>query len=309
MNRRWLLAVLVLFLATILVAYAVSLTALGTKRLSIGVEIDTLVLILGLLVTISVFAVSFARARAISMTEEAVEHAKAQAMDERRRFLRRLDHELKNPLTAIRAGMANLSSADGDGWSEAKSSVDSQILRLSRLTSDLRKLADLESRELGERSLIDMTELLGEAFEAAEGRPNAQERSMTLTLPQAPWPLPQVRGDRDLLFLALFNLLDNALKFTGTGDTVEVRAFEDGANVVVEVADTGIGIPEEESRHVWEELYRGHQAQGVPGSGLGLSLVRAIVERHGGQTELRSKMKHGTVITVRLPIGRQVSDL
>jgi len=172
------------------------------------------------------------------------------------------------------------------------------------LTSDLRKLADLESRPLEERNPVEMQELLGEVFAAAKERPNANERTMSLTMPQAPWPLPRVSGDRDLLFLALFNLLDNALKFTKPGDTVEVRAFEDGENVVVEVADTGIGIPAEEVRHVWEELYRGQEAHGVPGSGLGLSLVRAIVERHGGNTELRSKTKHGTVITVRLPAGR-----
>ena len=241
-------------------------------------------------------------------TQQALEQAQAKGSEERRRFLRRLDHELKNPLTAIRAGLANLATVDGDeSWSEAMTSVESQILRLSRLTSDLRKLADLESRSLEERGPADLGTLLREAFEAAQARPNAEERSLTLTLPQAPWPLPQVNGDRDLLFLAVFNLLDNALKFTKPGDAVEVRAFEDSANVIVEVADTGIGIPAQEAPLVWEELYRGQEAHGVPGSGLGLPLVRAIVERHGGMAELRSRPDHGTVITIRLPVGRPVS--
>ncbi|MFV2044386.1 MAG: sensor histidine kinase [Anaerolineales bacterium] len=303
-KRRW-LGVLALFLIPLIAAYGISLTYLGSRELRIGIELDTLLLVVGIIVSSVLAAVLVIRSRESRSVQEAVAQSQFEASEERRRFLRRLDHELKNPLTAIRAGLANLDSADRDErWSETRTSVESQILRLSRLTSDLRKLADLESRPLGESSLIDMGELLGEAFEAAGERPKAQDRSMTLTLPKAPWPLPQVQGDRDLLFLALFNLLDNALKFTGSGDTVEVRAFEDGANVVVEVADTGIGIPKKEVRHVWEELYRGQEARGVPGSGLGLSLVRAIVERHGGQTELRSKTKHGTVITVRLPVGR-----
>jgi two-component system OmpR family sensor kinase len=126
-------------------------------------------------------------------------------------------------------------------------------------------------------------------------------RHLTLTLPQAPWPVPEVPGDWDLLFLAIYNLLDNALKFTRPGDTVEVRAFDDRAFVVVQVADTGPGIPKEELPRVWEELYRGQGARGVPGSGLGLALTRTILERHGGQVTLRSCLGQGTVVSVRLP--------
>jgi two-component system OmpR family sensor kinase len=124
---------------------------------------------------------------------------------------------------------------------------------------------------------------------------------LTLVLPQAPWPVPDILGDWDLLFLAIYNLLDNALKFTRPGDTVEVRASEDGTHVIVEVADTGPGIPEEEVPRVWEELYRGQGARGVPGSGLGLALARAIAERHGGRVSLRSRVGQGTVVTMRLP--------
>jgi two-component system OmpR family sensor kinase len=70
----------------------------------------------------------------------------------------------------------------------------------------------------------------------------------------------------------------------------------------VEVADTGPGIPEPEIAHIWDELYRGEGARGIPGSGLGLALVRAIVERHGGQVSLRSRAGQGTVFSLRLPL-------
>lgn len=227
----------------------------------------------------------------------------AEAGDERRRFLRRLDHELKNPLTAIRAGLANLAaSSTNEMHRDALVSVEAETLRLSRLTADLRKLAELETRAL-ERAPVQLDELLEEALGVAREQPHAQKRRLNLTLPQAPWPLPAISGDWDLLFLAVYNLLDNALKFTRPGDTVEVRAFEDGSTVVLEVADTGPGIPAAEVPHVWEELYRGQGARGVRGSGLGLALVRAIAERHGGRVTLRSRVDQGTVFTIRLPLG------
>jgi two-component system OmpR family sensor kinase len=227
-----------------------------------------------------------------------------ESADDRRRFLRRLDHELKNPLTAILAGLANLSTnaSAHSRQTETLESVEAQVQRLSRLVADLRKLSELETRQL-EMGRVDMNELLEEAFLLAQDHPGSSERQLNLSIPRAPWPLPTIAGDRDLLFLTVHNLLDNALKFTRPGDTVEMRAFEDGANVVIEVADTGPGIPVSESRHVWEELYRGEGARGVAGSGLGLALVRAVVVRHGGQVTLRSRPDQGTVFTLRLPMG------
>ncbi len=233
-----------------------------------------------------------------------LQDAQVQSADERRRFLRRLDHELKNPLTAMRAGLANLASAPNQNpTGEVIASIDAQTLRLSRLASDLRKLAELEIRPL-ELTQVDSAALLKEVFDLAESQPGAAGRSLRLTLPQAPWPLPHIQGDHDLLFLALHNLLDNALKFSGTGNTIEMRAHEDGSSIVVEVADTGPGIPAEEIDQVWEELYRGQGARAVPGSGLGLPLVRAIVTRHGGTVGLRSRTGQGTVVTLRLPVSQ-----
>jgi signal transduction histidine kinase len=227
----------------------------------------------------------------------------AESADDRRRFLRRLDHELKNPLTAIRAGLVNLAEAPStETANEALESVQEQALRLSRLSADLRKLAELETRSL-ERTPVNFGELLEDAFSLAQEREGSAERRLNLVIPRAPWPLPPVPGDRDLLFLGVHNMIDNAIKFTRPGDTIEVRAFEDGSTLAVEVADTGPGIPADELPHVWEELYRGRQARGIPGSGLGLSLVKAIADRHGGRVTLRSREGQGTVFTLRLPLN------
>ncbi|MBL8096241.1 MAG: HAMP domain-containing histidine kinase [Anaerolineales bacterium] len=226
---------------------------------------------------------------------EAAAH-KAGAAD-RRRFLERLDHELKNPLTAIRAGLANLPEpAQGP----ALVSVESQVRRISRLTTDLRKLAELESRPL-EFGAVQIDELLETVVGAVRERPEFAERTVVVSVPQAPWPVPAVHGDFDLLLLATLNLLDNALKFTAPGARIEIRAREDGGAVIIEVADTGPGIPVDEQPHLWEELYRGAGARSIPGSGLGLALCRAIVDRHGGKLSVLSQVGKGTVFTLRLP--------
>jgi two-component system OmpR family sensor kinase len=236
-------------------------------------------------------------------TRRQVEAAFAQSAEERQRFLRRLDHELKNPLTAIQVALANL-AYEGDEQAATLNSIKTQTQRISQLVADLRKLAELETREL-EISQVNLTELLEEVIAAAEDRPETPELSLHLSVPRAPWPLPEIQGDWDLIFLAVYNLVSNALKFTHAGDTIEVRAFEDSRMVVIEVADTGPGIAEDEQTLVWEELYRAKATQGIPGSGLGLALVRAIVHRHQGRISLRSREAQGTVVSMRLPLELQ----
>lgn len=223
------------------------------------------------------------------------------ANQDRRHFLQRLDHELKNPLTAIQAGLTNLTYQPLEDYlANEVSAVQAQVLRINRLVADLRKLAALESTPL-EKSAVNIADLLTDVVSVVKDQKDIGDRQFALILPNAPWPLPEVEGDPDLLLLAIHNLLDNAIKFTCPGDTIEVRAFDDGRDVVIEIADTGPGIPEVEMDLVWEELYRGEQARGLPGSGLGLPLVRAIIEQHGGSVGLRSRPNQGTVFSVRLP--------
>jgi two-component system OmpR family sensor kinase len=227
----------VLFLLLLAAAVLLWAGVLPDPLLQVRIDLGNILFVIGLAAAAGWIVVRLVLNRTERRTSEV---AQAQSADERRRFLRRLDHELKNPLTAMRAGLANLSSAPNqDSRSEVIASIDAQTLRLSRLAGDLRKLAELEIRPL-ELTKVDSASLLQEVFDLAESQPGAAGRSLHLTLPQAPWPLPQIQGDRDLLFLALHNLLDNALKFSGDGNTIEMRAHEDGASIVVEVADTGL---------------------------------------------------------------------
>jgi two-component system OmpR family sensor kinase len=233
-----------------------------------------------------------------------VDYAREEFSNDRRRFLQRLDHELKNPLTAVLAGLANLTLIDDpEERTQTLESVGIQVNRIRQLVSELRKLADLETRPL-DFNEVDLTGLIENAFQLAQNHEAANQRELALSIPHAPWPLPSIDGDPDLLSLAFHNLLVNAMKFTKGADTIELRAFEDGNQVVIEVADTGPGIPENEIEFIWEELYRGEAARGIPGSGLGLALVKAIITRHQGEISLRSRTGEGTVFTVRLPANR-----
>ncbi|MDH5506931.1 MAG: HAMP domain-containing histidine kinase [Anaerolineae bacterium] len=222
------------------------------------------------------------------------------AREDRRQFLLRLDHELKNPLTAILAGLANLSAEKGE--MDTLDSVNAQVHRIRTLVANLRKLSDLEMRP-SEHYAVNLATLLNDLKHLFHDSAEKEDRKLVLSLPHAPWPLPTILGDTDLLMLAVHNLLDNAIKFTRPGDTIEVRAIDDGDHVIIEVADTGPGIPGDEIPHVWQELYRGSAAHGIPGSGLGLALVRAIISQHNGTLAIRSRPGFGTVITLRLPVG------
>ncbi len=219
------------------------------------------------------------------------------------RFVRRLDHELKNPLTIIRLGITNLQHGP-NLMPEQKASLErvgQQADRLQKLVIDLRSLIELEERGL-EKTAIDLREVIAEAVDLSTHA--WRNRRVEVHIQKVPWPVETLTGDRDLLGLALRNLLDNALKFTGPDGQVEVRASEDGRMAVIEIADDGIGIPAETVAHVFEELYRGENAKSTPGSGLGLTLVQKIVVLHGGTITIRSREGQGTLVTIRLPLAR-----
>jgi len=229
-----------------------------------------------------------------SRTQRALDGQARAQETEHRRFIHRLDHELKNPLTAIQIQLDNLQAAQPDGRS-ALAEVRAQTDRLASLTRGLRRLADLETRPL-EIERVEIGELLDEVIDLLQ----APER-IVLDVQRVPWPIPTLQGDRELLLMVFRNLVDNALKYSPTGTPVQVRARDMSGALVVEVVDTGRGIQPDELPLVTEELYRGSNTRDVPGSGLGLAIVQRIVERHGGHLELRSRLGQGTITAVQIP--------
>ncbi len=272
-------------------------------RLQVRADLGTWILLGGTAIVLSLLLVVVGRNVVCHLLQQSLASAQHEYFLSRLRFIRRLDHELKNPLATIYAQLAYLSGrTGGDSLEQVQGDMLAQVERLSRLVAHLRKLAELEEQAI-ERLPVDVASLLHEVVEASQVHPNYAARRVHLLLPQAPWPLPAMKGDRDLLWLAFYNLLDNALKFTRPGDLIEIRASENGSSVTIEIADTGPGIAEDDLPYIFEELYRGANAQGCEGSGLGLALVQTIVKRHGGSVKVRSRPDRGTVFTLSLPIA------
>jgi two-component system, OmpR family, sensor kinase len=271
--------------------------------LQIRADLGTAAILVSGLASILLIVYLEGRRAALGRSQARVDAIQKSQAEAHRRFLRRLDHEMKNPLMAIRAALANLGLTQTEAERRRLTEdVQHQVERMRRLVADLRKLAELEDRPI-ELLPVDIPDLLNEVVEAARCNPIYAGRDLRLVVSQVPWQLPTIAGDRDLLALAFYNLMDNALKFTGPQNPVEVRATEDGRALIVEVADSGAGIAEEDLPQIFDELYRGSNARGVEGSGLGLALVQRIVIRHKGDVAIRSRPGQGTVLTVRLPLN------
>ena len=248
--------------------------------------------------------VSLLRGTTRRIAERAAGDARIAQTEARQRFVRRLDHELKNPLTAMQVALANLAEGDSRGAvPEASGTMRRQIDRLGTLVTDLRKIAELESRDV-EREPVRAEEVLDEVVDLARATHAGNEGRIVLHIERVPWSPPPIIGDRDLLILALYNLIDNALKFSDAEAIVEVRARDDGAGTTIAVADTGTGIPETVLPHVTEEPYRGQAARAIEGSGLGLALAQRVAALPGGVLTIRSRPGHGTVVALQIPHRR-----
>jgi two-component system, OmpR family, sensor kinase len=268
------------------------------------IDVGLLAFLAGLSLTLFLLAFRLGAVLNEKHSSKVIEDTLRESEQGRQRFLRRLDHEIKNPLTGLRAALVNLQeSGNSTERQRASENAGRAVERLTRLLTDLRKLSDLEERPI-ERILVDVPDLLDDVVEAARELPSYQGRNINLLIPKVPSPFPSVTGDRDLLVLAVYNLVENALKFTSAHDWLEIRALEDGKAIVIEVADSGAGISSEDQSKIFEELYRGANAQSTEGSGLGLALVNRIVALHGGVVAVRSNQRQprGTVFTVRLPV-------
>ena len=270
---------------------------LPASVLQFGFQVDPAVLVLvsGALLALLLLAASAALGRLAAWRRRALAQQAEALETERRRFIQRLDHELKNPLTAIQVHLDNLQEARADSGQSttAVADVRAQVGRLALLTRGLRRLADLETRAL-EFETVEIGELLDEVIDVLESPERIQ-----LDVQRVPWPIPAIQADRELILIVLRNLADNALKYST--NPVQVRARHTAGHLIVEVIDTGRGIAAVELPLVTEELYRGSNTRDVAGSGLGLAIVQRIVERHGGHLELRSRVDQGTIATVELP--------
>jgi signal transduction histidine kinase len=219
-------------------------------------------------------------------------------------FVSTVSHELRTPLTSISGYLELLRDPDSGELSETQDRMLEVIARNTRrlreLIEDLLILSRIEGGDYrGDLGSADLAHLVEQALDAIA--PAAARATVTLHA-DVHGPLP-VNGDGAQLDRALANLLGNAVKFTPAQGTVTVRCERHLDHVVLTVADTGMGVPRGEVPALFERFYRATNAvhRAVPGAGLGLAIVRAIVDNHRGSIDIASTEGMGTTVTVRLP--------
>ncbi len=222
-------------------------------------------------------------------------------------FLASVSHELRTPLTSIRSFAEILGRYDDQDPDERRRYVAIITAETDRLTHLINDLLDLTKIEAGRADwsmrLLELGPVLAASIELV--RPQAKERGIDLELAGGA-PIAPVLGDADRLKQVMTNLLANGVKFTDRGGAVRVRVEpDDEAGVIrVRVADTGIGMAEEQLGLIFDKFVQiKHPRRGVGGTGLGLPIVREIVEAHGGRVEVESCVGEGSTFTVVLPIA------
>ena len=222
---------------------------------------------------------------------------------ELRRFTADASHELRTPLTALRAvGEAALRSEaeDTKGLREALASMLEEARRLSDVVDALLLLARADTGGVSPSlQQVDLAGLLNEVRETLLVL--AEEKSQQIEIAAEPIA---VRADRELLRLALLNVVHNAIRYSGEGLMVSLRVRRSDANVVVEVTDQGPGIAPEHRQKIFERFYRVDQARSRAsgGVGLGLAIARWAIERQWGHIELESELGHGSLFRIVMPI-------
>ena len=220
-------------------------------------------------------------------------------------FISLVSHELRTPLTSIRGYLELLLDDDLNAEQQSYLGViDRNSNRLLGLVSDLLLLTQIEAGELAfEFGPVDLEEVVQECIESSAPAAEASDIQLATSTER----VPAVRGHRVRLVQVVDNLISNALKFTPSGGRVDVRLSAVDGAAVIEVQDTGLGISDDEQQRLFERFFRSSQAtkNQIPGSGLGLTITKAIVERHGGQIELESSEGVGTTVRVRLPLSSE----
>ncbi len=213
-----------------------------------------------------------------------------------------VSHELRTPLTTIAATLENkLSRAEGLDVVGVSALYD-EVLRINNLVNELQSISKLDSGHMDiTKTLIDFSTFFRDFFVIVEADAQSREIGVHVHLDD---DLPYCYADPERLKQIVLNLVSNALRYTGNGGDVHIKAWSDARYFIFSVSDTGMGMTPTEVLHVFDRFYRSDssRARETGGSGLGMSITKGLVEAHGGFIDVKSEKEVGTVFTVRLPL-------
>lgn len=222
------------------------------------------------------------------------------AFEAQRQFVADASHELGSPLTVIRGNLDLLKRGlPADDQMECQRSMEGEAARMDRIIGDLLTLAQMNGYPRSELGKVRLDQLVQQVHREAQFLAGKRRISLEQYQPA------MVLGDSHQLTQAIFNLVDNAVKYTPESGSITLSVLKSGQWALVRVADTGIGIPPEELPRIFDRFYRVDKARSRSkgGTGLGLPIVKAIAEYHGGRVTVESAPASGSVFTLWLPVA------
>jgi len=221
----------------------------------------------------------------------------------RRELIGNISHEFRTPLAGIKAMVETLTGGAMDDKVAAKdflTRIDSEVDQLTQLVEELTELSRIETGKAElKKEPIDLNKLVEEVI--AQLSPQAERQQLSISREFAT-NLPSVLADKDRVRQVVTNLVHNAIKFTPGGGRITITSRAPEGSVVVHIADTGIGIPEEDLPRVFERFYKGDKARAGGGTGMGLAIAKHVIQAHGGTVWVQSEEGKGSTFAFSLPL-------